>query len=89
MVMPATAAARFDVDLLDPDVNGTLGLELHPVAVDVDWIWHLRLRDEVRRGELERGRGDGDGDHHPTDGESDRRGTGPLVSVFHGHTSLL
>src|SRR5215212_4695953 len=85
MVMPATAAARCDVDLLDADVDGILGLELHPVAVDVDRVWPLRLRDEVRRGEPEvRGRGDGDGYHQPTDGESDGRRNDPFASVVHG-----
>src|SRR5204863_644567 len=86
LVIPAAVAAWIEGDRLDTNVGRTLGLELDPVAVQLDGLVAVRLRDEKRRHPSGTGRSESHGrdgsDHRNTDGRNDQT---PLVLVHPWH----
>src|SRR3954451_20301 len=86
LVIPAAVAAWSERDRLDTNVGRTLGLKLDPVAVQLDGLVVVRLRDEKRRHPSGTGRSesygrDGSG-YCDTDGGDDET---PVVPVHPGH----
>src|SRR3954463_2613007 len=86
LVIPAAVATWSERDRLDTNVGRTLGLELDPVAVQLDGLVVVRLRDEKRRHPS----GTGRSESHGRDGSDDRNTGGrndqtPLVPVHPWH----
>src|SRR3954463_3762816 len=86
LVIPAAVATWSEGDRLDTNVGRILGLELDPVAVQVDGLVVIGLRDEKRRHPSGTGRSESHGrdgsDHRNSDGRNDQT---PVVPIHPWH----